>query len=82
MYRSKAETFSIQFWNRALKTMPLPSERRVAVKSREMVAITTPMVASLAVRVRKITRVWPRYFLPGCFSKNAGTPEAKLRKKP
>lgn len=66
----------------ALKVIPLPSTIRVAVNSRETVAMTIPMVASLAVRVRKTSRVCPAYFFAGRFSKKAGTPEAKLRKNP
>ena len=54
----------------------------VAVKIMAMVAMITPMVASLAVSVRKTSRVTPRYFRAGRLSKKAGTPEAKLRKKP
>lgn len=46
-----------------------------------MVAISTPMVASLAVRVRKTSRFCPWYLRAGRLSKKAGTPEAKLRKK-
>ena len=55
---------------------------RVAVKIIEMTAITIPIVASLAVRMRKTNRFCPRYFLTGRLSKKAGTPEAKLMKKP
>ena len=54
----------------------------MAVKIMEMVAISTPMVASLAVRVRNTSRLCPRYFRAGRLSKKAGTPEAKLRKNP
>ena len=63
-------------------TSPAPSEMRVAVKIMEMVAISTPMVASLAVRVRNTSRFCLLYFRAGRLSKKAGTPEAKLRKKP
>ena len=54
----------------------------MAVKIREMVAISTPMAPNLAVRVRNTSRFCPLNFRAGRLSKKAGTPEAKLRKNP
>ena len=82
IYRSKQAFSAARPSNSPRNTIPVPSEIRVPVKIRARMAMITPMVASLAVRVRNIKRVCPRYFRSGRLSKKAGTPEVKLRKKP
>ena len=54
---------------------------RVAVNSRAIVAMTTPIVASLADRVRKISSVWPLYFFPGAFAEIGGYAGGEADKK-
>ena len=49
--------------------MPVPSQIKVTVKSKEIVAMVSPMVFSLADRLRQISSVWEAYFFPGRLSK-------------
>ena len=81
-YRSKQPLSAARLSKSPRNIIPAPSEMKVAVKIREMMAMSVPIVASLAVRARNTNRFCPRYFRAGRLSKKAGTPEAKLRKNP
>ena len=62
IYRSKQAFSAARPAKSPRKTSPAPSEIRVAVKIMEMVAISTPMVASLAVILDYVESMGEDYY--------------------